>query len=130
MGSPDYRDFRDALIDRHRNPVTSGLSIVGDMVLIAALPVALARHSLRAWVNTTIVGYAIAVVAHLFQRGSLRPEVGAFARHPVWAVRSWETAVAARAVSGPCGPKLSGSSEFWAGGPRRADPQAWLSARS
>ena len=88
MASMGYIDFRDSLIARHQNPVTSGLSIVGDVLLVAAIPVAVARHSFRTWVSSTIAGYAIAVVAHLFQRGTLKSELSAFARHPIWGVKA------------------------------------------
>jgi hypothetical protein len=35
-----------------------------------------------------MVGAAIAVVAHLFQPGTVRDEIAAVFRHPIWAVRA------------------------------------------
>jgi hypothetical protein len=83
-----YEEFRDALIARHQNPVTSALSTAGDVLLLAAVPAGVATRSPRAAAGCFVAGYAVAVVAHLFQPGTVADEVVSVFRHPVWSTRA------------------------------------------
>ncbi len=88
MASTGFIEFRDALFARHENAVTSRLSIVGDLLLITAVPAGLATRSVRVSLRTFAAGYLVAVIAHLFQPGTVRDEVLGVARHPIWAARA------------------------------------------
>jgi hypothetical protein len=83
-----YEEFRDALLARHENPMTSTLSTVGDALELASLPVGIATRSARVGLTLFAAGYAVAVVAHLFQPGTLHDEIAGIVRHPVWALRA------------------------------------------
>jgi hypothetical protein len=88
MTSNCYKDFRDALFARHENAVTSGLSMVGDALMVSAVPVGLATRRFKVSIGALGAGYLVAVIAHLFQPGTVRDEVIGVARHPIWAVRA------------------------------------------
>ena len=83
-----FGDYQSQLLRRHTNRTTSALSTVGDAVMLGGLAAgALTRRAPVAMVGVTI-GFAIAATAHLFQPGTLRNEVGAVIRHPIWSVRA------------------------------------------
>jgi len=68
--------------------VTSGLSMLGDVLIITTIPAGLATRSVKVSIGTLAAGYLVAVVAHLFQPGTVGDEVIGVARHPVWAARA------------------------------------------
>ena len=88
MTPGEYAEFREALVARHRNSMTSAISILGDGILLAALPVGLARRSVRAWLGLAIAGLGVAFFAHLFQPGTLKDEAAAVMRHPLRAAQA------------------------------------------
>jgi hypothetical protein len=94
VSDTSYETFRQALLDRHTNPLTSGLSIVGDALLLSALPAGLAKRSTRVAARTFAVGYTTAAVAHLFQPGTVRAELMAVGRHPIWSSRAEASRIA------------------------------------
>ena len=86
--SESFSAYRDRLLSRHENGVTSALSTVGDVVMAAGLAAAVVTRRVRVGVIGVSVGFAIAAAAHLFQPGTLRDELVAVFRHPIWAVRA------------------------------------------
>ena len=86
--SESFSDYRDGLLHRHENPVTSALSTAGDVVILGGLAAGVVTRRVRVGVIGVMVGAAIAVVAHLFQPGTVRDEIAAVFRHPIWAVRA------------------------------------------
>jgi len=62
--------------------------MVGDLLLITAVPAGLATRSVRVSIRAFAAGYLVAVIAHLFQPGTVRDEVQGVARHPIWAARA------------------------------------------
>ena len=83
-----YEDYQARLFARHENGTTSALSTVGDVVMAGGLAAGAVRRSASVAVVGVTFGFAIAAAAHLFQRGTLRDEVVAVFRHPLWAVRA------------------------------------------
>jgi hypothetical protein len=83
-----YESFRDRLIDRHTNPATSVLSTVGDVVMYGGLAAGVVVRRPRIAVLGLSVGFGIAVLAHLFQPGTLGEELRAVIRHPSWAFKA------------------------------------------
>jgi hypothetical protein len=88
MVSSSYEQFRDELQARHTNLVTSGLSAVGDFVLLAAVPAGIAKRSVKVSAGVFVLGYVIAAFAHLFQPGTVKDELTAVGRHPIWSARA------------------------------------------
>lgn len=86
--SDSYIAYRDRMLSRHENGVTSALSTVGDVVMGGGLVAAVVTRRVTVGVIGVSVGLAIAATAHLFQPGTLRAELAANLRHPVWAVRA------------------------------------------
>jgi hypothetical protein len=83
-----YEVFSDQLISRHQHPLTSGLSTVGDVFLVLGVIVAIVSRKYRMGVVGILLGVSAAVIAHLFQPGTLRDELAAIYSHPVWAARA------------------------------------------
>ncbi len=86
-----YEEFRDALFARHENRLTDVLSTVGDVIVLAPIPVGLATRSVKAAGATFVVGAGVILAAHLFQPGTMSDEVAGVFSHPIWALRA-ETA--------------------------------------
>jgi hypothetical protein len=86
--SETFDDYRAQLLLRHQHGTTSTLSTVGDVVMAGGiLAGAVSRRVPVALLGVT-VGFGIAAVAHLFQPGTLRDEVVAVVRHPVWSLKA------------------------------------------
>jgi hypothetical protein len=83
-----YEAFRDQLMSRHQHPMTSGLSTVGDVFLVLGVLVAAVFRKRRLGAVGIAVGVSAAVVAHLFQPGTLKDELAAISSHPLWAARA------------------------------------------
>jgi hypothetical protein len=88
MGTGDFEAFSTALMERHVNPVTRTLSTVGDVFWLVSVPAGVATRSLRVFGALFFVGTAVATGAHVFQPGTVKDEVAAVLRHPVWATRA------------------------------------------
>jgi hypothetical protein len=86
--SESFDAYRDRLLSRHENGVTDALSTVGDVVMLGGVVVAVATRRRGVGVIGVTSGAAVAVVAHLFQPGTVREEIAEVLRHPVWAVRA------------------------------------------
>jgi hypothetical protein len=86
--SEEFIAYRERLLGRHENAVTSALSTVGDVVLIGGIAAGLATKRVAVGAAGAGLGFVIAVVAHLFQPGTVRDELTQVARHPVWAIRA------------------------------------------
>ena len=83
-----YETYRDRLFQRHENRVTSALSTVADVVMVGAVAGGIAARRPRLVGAGLSVGFGLAVVAHLFQPGTLGEELSAVGRHPVWVLRA------------------------------------------
>lgn len=83
-----YSQFRQELLDRHQNRLTSALSTAGDALPAMGVVVAIGTRDRRWAFRGLWGGLAIASVAHLFQPGTLLAEYLAIARHPLWAARA------------------------------------------
>ena len=86
--SESFTAYRDRLLSRHENGVADALSTVGDAVMLGGVIAAVATRRIGVGVIGVTSGAAIAVVAHLFQPGTVREEIAEVLRHPVWAVRA------------------------------------------
>jgi hypothetical protein len=86
--SESFDAYRDRLLSRHENSVTNALSTVGDVVMLGSVVVAVATRRVGVGVIGVASGAAVAVVAHLFQPGTVRAELTEVLRHPVWALRA------------------------------------------
>jgi hypothetical protein len=86
--SESFDAYRDRLLRRHENGVTDALSTVGDVVMLGGVVAAVATRRIGVGVIGVTSGAAVAVVAHLFQPGTVREEIAEVLRHPVWAVRA------------------------------------------
>jgi hypothetical protein len=86
--SEPYIAYREQLLDRHQNAATSVLSTVGDVVMVGGIAAGVATRRVAVGAAGLGIGVAIAVVAHLFQPGTVREEIAQVARHPIWAVRA------------------------------------------
>jgi hypothetical protein len=86
--SESFDAYRDRLLSRHENGVTDALSTVGDVVMLGGVVAAVAMRRIGVGVIGVASGAAVAVVAHLFQPGTVREEIAEVLRHPVWAVRA------------------------------------------
>lgn len=83
-----YEAFRDQLMSRHQHPMTSGLSTVGDVFLVLGVLVAAVFRKRHLGAVGVAVGVSAAVVAHLFQPGTLKDELAAISSHPLWAAKA------------------------------------------
>jgi hypothetical protein len=59
-----------------------------DVVFLGAIVSAVVTRRVQLGVVGATVGVAIAVVAHLFQPGTVRAEVTEVLQHPIWALRA------------------------------------------
>ena len=88
MASAAYADFRDSLFGRHENPITSALSILADVIILASLPAGAAKRDTKVSLGIFLLGFLVAVAAHFFQSGSVKDEAIGLGRHPLWSVRA------------------------------------------
>jgi hypothetical protein len=86
--SESFDAYRDRLLSRHENGVTDALSTVGDVLMLGGVVAAVVMRRIGVGVIGVTSGAAVAVVAHLFQPGTVREEIAEVLRHPVWAVRA------------------------------------------
>jgi hypothetical protein len=86
--SEQFIAYREQLIGRHQNAATSVISTVGDVVMIGGIAAGVATKRVVVGAAGVGVGFAIAVVAHFFQPGTVRDEIAAVIRHPIWAIRA------------------------------------------
>jgi hypothetical protein len=86
--SESYAAFRDQLLSRHENGITSVLSTVGDVVVVGGIASAVLTRRVEVGLVGATIGLAVAAAAHLFQPGTLRDELTANLRHPLWALRA------------------------------------------
>src|ERR1700712_5658222 len=86
--SEEFFAYREQLLARHQTFATSVLSTVGDVVMVGGIAAGVARRRVVVGVAGIGAGLAIAVKAHLFQPGTVRDEITAVARHPIWAIRA------------------------------------------
>ena len=83
-------------MDRHQNAWTGGLSTVGDVLYIVAVPAGLVTWNFWVYLAVTVTGTVFEVVAHFFQAGTVKDEVTSVLRHPIWAVQAEAARVAGR----------------------------------
>ncbi len=99
-GRPDrrvgYAAFRSQLFARHEAPLAAALSTTGDMLLVGGPVLGLLARRWRVAAAGLALGAVVTAAAHLFQRGTLRAELAALARHPLWATRAELERVAGR----------------------------------
>ena len=86
--SESFSAFREQYLSRHENPVNSALHTVGDVVAVGGLAAAVVTRRIRVGVIGDTVAFAIGTVGHLFQPGTLRDDIVADFRHPIWYVRA------------------------------------------
>jgi hypothetical protein len=70
--SESFDAYRDRLLSRHENGVTEALSTVGDVVMLGGVVAAVVTRRIGVGVIGVTSGAAIAVVAHLFQPGTVK----------------------------------------------------------
>jgi hypothetical protein len=68
--------------------MTSLLSTIGDSLLILGTLTAVGGRKFRMGTVLAGLGVTAAVVAHLFQPGTLGDELKAISPHPLWAARA------------------------------------------
>lgn len=83
-----YEGYRLRLFARHQNGVTNVLSTIGDGIMTGGVVAGLFSRRPRVAVLGLLSGFGVAVIAHLFQRGTLRDELRALLDHPLWAVKA------------------------------------------
>src|SRR5215469_14950638 len=86
--SASFSAFREQYLSRHENPVNGALHTVADVVAVGGLAAGVVRRRLRVVVIGDIVAFAIGTVGHLFEPGTLREDLVAGLRHPIWVVRA------------------------------------------
>ena len=86
--SEQFIAYREQLLGRHQNAATSVLSTVGDVVMVGGLAAGVATRRVVVGAAGVGIGLAIAVLAHLFQPGTVRDEITAVVPHPIWAIRA------------------------------------------
>jgi len=86
--SESFSAFRAQYLRRHENPVNSALHTVGAVVAVGGLAAAVVTRRIRVVVIGDTVAFAIGAVGHLFQPGTLRDDIVADFRHPIWYVRA------------------------------------------
>jgi hypothetical protein len=82
-----FDDYQQAFLARHDTYLSDRLSTVGSAIMVAGAASAVAGHR-TAGMKASVAGFGVAVIAHLFQPGTLRDELTAIVRHPVWATRA------------------------------------------
>lgn len=87
MPPTTFPDYRQAFLARHDTYLSDRLSTVGTAIMVAG-GVSAATGKRAAGVKTSLAGFGVAVIAHLFQPGTLRDELAAIIRHPLWAARA------------------------------------------
>lgn len=85
--SEGFDDYQRRLFERHKNSLTSWLSTAGDVVMAGGFVAGIATRRARIGGLGLAFGFGIAAIAHLFQPGTLRDELVAVFRHPIWALR-------------------------------------------
>ena len=83
-----YPEFRSELFARHEAPMAAIVSTVGDMLLVGGPIVGLAARRWKVAAAGLAAGAAVTAAAHIFQPGTLRPELEGIVRHPIWATRA------------------------------------------
>ena len=73
---------------RHENPVNGALHTAADVVEVGGLVASVVTRRLRVGMFAYTVAFAIGTVGHLFQPGTLRDDLVADFRHPIWFVRA------------------------------------------
>jgi hypothetical protein len=86
--SESFSAYCEQYLRRHENPVNNALHTVADVVDAGGLAAAIITRRARVGVIGYAVAFAIGMVAHLFQPGTLRDDFVAGFRHPIWAVRA------------------------------------------
>lgn len=86
--SEGFDAYRDRLLSRHENGITSALATLGDVVVVGGIASAVVTRRLWVGLIGATVGTALAVIAHLFQPGTVVDEINEVLRHPVWALRA------------------------------------------
>ena len=86
--SESFDAYRDRLLSRHQTRATNAISTVGDIVMLGGVGAAVITRRIGVGVAGVASGAAIAVVAHLFQPGTVKEEITEVLRHPLWAMRA------------------------------------------
>jgi hypothetical protein len=86
--SESFDAYRDRLLSRHQNRATNAISTVGDVVMLGGVVAAVITRRIGVGVVAVTSGAAVAVIAHLFQPGTVKEEITEVLRHPVWALRA------------------------------------------
>ena len=88
--SESFSAFREQYLSRHENPVNGALHTVATVVAVGGLVAGVVTRRIRMGVIIgDTVAFAIATVGHLlFQPGTLRDDLVADFRHPIWFVRA------------------------------------------
>jgi len=88
--SESFSAFRQQYLSRHENPVNGALHTVAIVVAVGGLVAGVVTRRVRMGVIIgDTVAFAIATVGHLlFQPGTLRDDLVADFRHPIWFVRA------------------------------------------
>lgn len=88
QGPLTYARFRTELFARHETPMAAAISTAGDVLLVGGPVVGVLARRWRVGAAGLAAGAFVTAAAHLFQRGTLRPELEALARHPLWSTRA------------------------------------------
>jgi hypothetical protein len=83
-----FEEFQAELVSRHEHYLTDRFATLGDLGLLVGLGLVLGRKFRATGAVTLVVGLVLVNVAHLFQPGTLGPELRAIVRHPIWALRA------------------------------------------
>ena len=94
--SESFSVFCERYLSRHENPVNSALHTVGGVVAAGGLAAGVIARRIRVVVIGDIVGFALGTVGHLFQPGTLRDDLVAGFRHPIWYLRAEGQRICAR----------------------------------
>ena len=88
--SESFSAFRQQYLSRHENPVNGALHTVATVVAVGGLVAGVVTRRVRMGVIIgDTVAFAIATVGHLlFQPGTLRDDLVADFRNPIWFVRA------------------------------------------
>src|SRR3954466_12149203 len=86
--SGSFAVYRDRLLSRHEKAATNRMLTLGDVFFLGAIVSAVVTRRVQLGVIGATFGVAIAVVAHLFQPGTVRAEITEVLRHPIWALRA------------------------------------------
>jgi hypothetical protein len=86
-GGENYAQFQLRLLARHRSFVTDWLATAADLIMLGGLGLGISGRR-NTGAATLTGGFVLAAIAHLFQPGTLRDELAAIAKHPLWSVRA------------------------------------------